>query len=274
MLLLKKSHSNFNVLLFFAYFSFNSIVNSQEPIIIKSDFRSRPPEIIINNGLPTGPIIKLVEVLFHQQKVDIQWRKAPWARSLKDAEFGKTDLLVRHSMNPQREQYLLPILLGYETRNVHYVILDEHTEKFNLLKEIKGLSIGALRYSFYSESAKEILANNSITLVNELSQLIKMVNKNRIDIILAYDEHWEVISKDYKGKLVELSHFKEEFINGRYLSISKKSFAKQYYTQLNCRIFKMRKNGDLSAIFTQYGVKPYIQLFETEESIEQSASCF
>ena len=270
---MKKSQPNFNILLTITYFSIFSIVSAQESIIIKSDFRSRPPEIIIKNGLPTGPIIKLVEILFHQQKLDIQWREAPWARSLKDAEVGKTDLLVRHSMNPQREQYLLPILLGYETRNVHYVVSHKFADKINQLKEMKGLRIGALRYSFYSENANKIILNNTLILVTDLKQLIEMLKRNRIDIILTYDEHWAFISHNHKGKLVELNKFKEKFINGRYLSISKKSFAKQYYTQLNCHIYQMRKNGGLSAIFTEYGVKPYIQLFETAESIDQSASC-
>ena len=79
-------------------------VGAQE--VLRVDFRERPPEMRAVDGLPSGPLISVLETAAHRVGVDLQWREAPFLRSLDDLRSGRVDLVPRVLLTQQRREYI------------------------------------------------------------------------------------------------------------------------------------------------------------------------
>lgn len=96
-------------------------VGAQE--VLRVDFRERPPEMRTVDGLPSGPLISVLETAAHRVGVDLQWREAPFLRSLDDLRSGRIDLVPRVLLTQQRREYIhfLPSI-GNQQLNVRFVV--------------------------------------------------------------------------------------------------------------------------------------------------------
>ena len=92
---------------------------------VQVDVRHRPPEIVFTQNKPTGPVISIIDKLLVAIKAQPLWLNVPWPRTLMRAKNGQVDIIPRHSMTPEREKYLLPLLIGYEKRTLYYLFVPQ-----------------------------------------------------------------------------------------------------------------------------------------------------
>jgi len=244
------------------------------------DIRHRPPEMSIVEKSYSGPIIDIIDLLLEDANLEAQWLSVPWARTLLRAKLGQVDIVPRHSMTPERAGYLLPMLLGYEQRNVHYLLSPniKNIEQFQSPKQFGGLIFGLLRGSYYGPYIKSIDSKLSTVFTNDIDQLMSLLLSGRIDIMPIQNLSWaevsyEKVKHQHAEKKYQIAAFKESFISGKYLSIPKSSPLAARYHQLNCKLFKLRNAGTIDSIYQEYLIPTYIQILDNQESLEQLDSC-
>jgi polar amino acid transport system substrate-binding protein len=183
-------------------------------------------------------------------------------------------------MTPDREKYLLPMLLGYEQRNVHYLLSPtiKNIEQYQSPTQFGSLIFGLLRGSYYGPYIKNIDTKVSTVFTNDIDQLMSLLLSGRIDIMPIQNLKWAEVAFDkvkhqHPDKNYQVAGFKESFFSVKYLSIPKSSPLTGKYHQLNCKLFKMRDAGTIDNLYQQYLIPPYIQFFDNNESLQQLDSC-
>jgi len=242
------------------------------------DVRNRSPEIVVEDGKISGPVIDVINHLAEIENLHVVYREVPWPRSLMDAKRGKVDLLPRHSMNADREHYLAPILLGFENRVVNYLLSPKLEKQVVEFSDLRHLVIGMLRGSFYGKELEQLNNDATIVYTNSIEQLLRMLSTGRVDVVPIQNLTW---AEDAYQRLNETSNiekyviadYQEEFLSGKYLSIPKRSHFYRRYHDINCTVFKMRKNKILDSKYIKHGVMPFNQYFDHPQSVKQQLSC-
>ena len=107
-----------------------------------------PPELSFVDNTCVGVIPELVNDLINELGHEVVWVKVPWIRSIKLAEEGKVDLIVRHSLTPERTMFLNGIPYGYDARVLSFYKSPKLTAKITSYADIEKHRIGALRGNF------------------------------------------------------------------------------------------------------------------------------
>lgn len=246
----------------------------------KIDLRHRPPEISITEKKISGPIIDIMDELLTSINITPFWMNVPWPRTLLRAKNGEVDIVLRHSMTPDREEYLLPMLIGYEQRVVYYLLGPhiKNVKQYQQIEQLDKLTFGLLRRSYYGPHIENITSKKKTTFTNNIDQLMEMLLTKRIDVMPIQNLTWAEISyakiKDrYNNAQYQIAEVNESFLSGKYISIPKLSKLNDKYHKLNCLLYQWRSSGKIDAIYQQYKITPYIQLFNTIESHRQAMSC-
>lgn len=224
--------------------------------IFKVHCRERPPEMDFELGQCVGVIPEFVNLVLGNIGHQAKWIKVPWVRSLKEAEYGRVDLLVRHSMTRERAKFLFAIPYGYEKREIFYVISPKKRFKIRSLEDLYGLKLGFLRGSYYS---KEFSYNSDLDKESFSSheQLIRMLNAGRIDAAPTSQSHNQLEYLSIPG--VRRSNYTEKVYNMRYISIPKKSPMSKYHSELEREVNKVIITEEFTRLFEDRGVSPPIQ---------------
>lgn len=249
-----------------------------EPVQI--DIRHRPPEMSIVDKKYYGPLIDIINLLLIDADLEPQWLEVPWPRTLLRAKLGQVDIIPRHSMTPERQEYLLPMLLGYEQRSIHYLLSPDiiDIELYQSPKQFGNLIFGLLRGSYYGPYIENINTKVSTVFTHDIKQLMSLLLSGRIDVMPIQDLNWaesayQKVKHKHVGKHYKIAEFKESFISAKYISIPKNSPLSVKYHQLNCQLFKLRNAGTIDSLYQEHGIPPYIQIFDNKESQQQLASC-
>lgn len=226
-------------------------------------YREREPEMTISEDFYGGPIAEIVETALKKMGHRVEWKDIPWVRSLSEAKVGTVDILPGHSMNQQRARYLNPILLGYEEREVYFYISPTLDIDITSYKDLNKYKIAVMREVFYFDRFNSDNTLNKID-VTSYDQITTMLKNGRVDLAIVMRGRGLFEVEKIEG--LKRASYVESFLNGRYLSIPKESSMVNNYEPLSAVIYKMRKDREIDRIFSKYGLTPYIQLFNTEES--------
>ena len=243
------------------------------------DLRHRPPEMIITDNKFSGPIVVIIDQLLSSIDVVPLWIDVPWPRTLRRAKSGKVDIVPRHSITSDRENFLLPMLLGYEDGTVYY-LLGPHinkAEQYHELEQLNKLNFGLLRDSYYGPHV-DSFTSKTTTFANDIDQLMGMLLAKRIDVMPVKNLVWAErsyakIKNKYNNLQYHLAEVNESFYHGKYISIPKQSKLRDKYHQLNCLLYQWRKSGKIDEIYMQHQALPYIQTFDDAGSKKQAMSC-
>ncbi|WP_159737228.1 substrate-binding periplasmic protein [Vibrio atypicus] len=222
--------------------------------------RDRAPDLIPTaDGGCDGPVAEMIEKAMTQIGHDVDWKVVPWARTINVAETGGVDIIPRHSMNSEREAFLNPILYGYQTRDVYFVISPKSNIQIASADDLLQHRIGALRGSYYSKTFND---NDKIKkkLYNHTDQIIQALEMGRIEVAIASSAHGidELMAINGTKK----AQFVDTFYNGRFISVPKRSPMHRHAEALNKTIQEMRSKGEIDAIYKKYNLTPIIQKAE------------
>jgi polar amino acid transport system substrate-binding protein len=219
--------------------------------------RDRSPELIPTQLGCIGPVAEIVEIALMRNKHKINWTTENWDNTIILAETGGVDMVIRHSMNKERDVFLDEVAYGYQVRKVDYYISPKVSKSITAKADLNGLKIGALGGSFYSKDFEE---NTEISKVfyKSTSELVTALTEGIVDVVVTSSAHDLDRFKIILG--ARAADYFETFYNGRYLSIPKSSKRSKYFTKFEETIQKMVKDGEVDRIFNKYSLEPPTQL--------------
>jgi polar amino acid transport system substrate-binding protein len=211
--------------------------------------RNYPPELYFENHTCVGAVPELVNDIFSELGHNIIWVKAPWLRSLKDAKEGRVDLLIRHSMTPERTQFLKPIKYSHRIRQLSFYKSPTLKLEINSYDDLQKVIVGAIRGVYYSPKFSE-LDTSRFMLLEQTEQLVSMLKLGRIDVAVSSGSHNKEL---FEKQFTEVT-FSESFINTLYISIPKTSPAMDHYDEIAKLMMEYRTSGKINQYFEKYGL--------------------
>ncbi|WP_153915746.1 substrate-binding periplasmic protein [Shewanella sp. TC10] len=219
--------------------------------------RNYPPELFFENGECKGVVPEMMTDIFIELGHQITWENVPWIRSIKEAESGKVDLLIRHSMTEARQVFLYPIAYGYYIRNLNFYKSPRLDLDITSYKELDNYRVGAIRGNFYSPTFSTF-ESRELTLVGKTQQLVGMLERNRIDVAVTSASHNVEL---FEGKFEKIT-LVDTFENPMYISIPKKSKAVKLYSDVARLIKEYGDTGKINQYFERYGLEVPEQIIE------------
>ena len=219
--------------------------------------RNYPPELFFDGSKCLGVLPDLMSDIFSELGHNIKWIDVPWVRSIREAKKGNVDLLIRHSMTPERKSILKPITYGYDTRHLSFYKSPEFTRDIKSYEDLENVNIGAIRGVFYSPKFS-VLKTSELTLVGKTAQLLAMLERGRIDVVVTSASHNEELFETR----FEKATFVDTFVNPVYISIPLNSTAIRIYDDVAGLMLEYRKSGKIDLYFERYDMQPPQQVFE------------
>ena len=224
------------------------------------DFRERTPEMRVVDGLPSGPLVSVLETAAQRVGVELHWRQAPFLRSLDDLRTGRIDLVPRVLMTEARRAYIhyLPSI-GNQQLNVRFVVPPGEEARLSRYEDLYDLSLGVKRGTAYFEpfDSDDLLDR---AYVSDDAQLAAMFRAGRLDTIAVLDaapmeEQFQAMNfRDYS-----YAHYTHQQVLGNHFGASLRRYHSdrgELYDRLGAELQRMREEGEVALIYHRYGVLP------------------
>lgn len=225
--------------------------------VLLADYRERPPEMHAAGGEPVGPLIELLDSAALRAGARIQWRNAPFVRSLEDLKAGRIDLLPRLIRTPERTAFVhfLPSL-GSQQRNIRFIV--RPGQQLRSYADLAGRTIGIKRGTVYF-SAFDSDSSLSKRAATDDYLLAAMFRAQRLDTLIVLDP------PAIEAQFAQLGFSQYQYAEYQY----EQSFANQYgasrlryegsrrtlYERLAAVLRQMRDSGEVARIYQRYGVE-------------------
>ncbi|MBF8160406.1 substrate-binding periplasmic protein [Ectopseudomonas hydrolytica] len=233
-------------------------VGAQE--VLRVDFRERPPEMRAVDGIPSGPLISVLETAAQRIGVRLHWRQAPFLRSLDDLRSGRVDLVPRVLLTDQRREYIhfLPSI-GNQQLNIRFVVHPGREAGLKRYEDLHRLSVGVKRGTVYFEpfDSDERLAR---VYASDDAQLAAMFRAGRLDTIAVLDMMpMEAQFTALGFEDFSYAHYAHRQVLGNHFGASLKRYRsdrRELYDRLAGELERMRDEGEVALIYRRYGVLP------------------
>lgn len=228
--------------------------------VLRVDFRERPPEMRAVDGLPSGPLISVLETAAQRLGVRLRWRQAPFLRSLDDLRSGRIDLVPRVLLTEQRRAYIhyLPSI-GSQRLSIRFIVPPGREAGLAEYADLYGLSMGVKRGTAYFEPfdsdgrLRRVFASDD-------AQLAAMFRAGRLDALAILDpaaieaQFAAMNLRDYS-----YAHYVHEQTLGNHFGASLRRYRsdrRDLYDRLAGELERMREAGEIALIYHRYGVAP------------------
>ena len=235
-------------------------VGHAEPIL-RADYRERPPEMQALDNQPSGPLISILDTAATRIGSRIEWRYAPFVRSLEDLKSGRVDLVPRVLFTDERKAYVhfLPAI-GTQRKSIRFIVRPGREASLHRYADLRGeWVIGAKRGTAYFEPfdgdglISKVLATDDYVLAG-------MFRAGRLDALAVLDS--EAIEAQFRKigfSDYSYADYQYEQSIGNYYGASLLLYqgAKQViYDRLASELRRMRESGEIVSIYRRYGVAP------------------
>lgn len=227
--------------------------------ILHADIRHRPPEMIIDeNGQPfSGPLYDILEESAGEIGYKIRWRKAHFARSLKDLQHGGVDIVPRTIMTEERKayiEYLGPI--GYQQKDICFLVRKGSEDLLNVYDDLRNVRVGVKRKTaYFSKFDRDTTIQK--TESNDDDNMAKMFAMQRFDTMIVLDKLSLEEALKANG-ITDYSYANYVYTQkiGNYFGMSKLSPQIDIYGQLNITFSNMLTAGRIRDIYKKYNLQP------------------
>ncbi|MFI8610225.1 substrate-binding periplasmic protein [Pseudomonas sp. NPDC077649] len=226
--------------------------------VLRVDFRERPPEMRAVDGLPSGPLISVLETAAQRLGVRLHWRQAPFLRSLDDLRSGRVDLVPRVLLTEQRRAYIhyLPSI-GSQRLNVRFIVRPGREAELARYADLYQQNLGVKRGTAYFEpfDSDDRLGR---VYASDDAQLAAMFRAGRLDALAILDPAAiEAQFAAMKFRDYSYAQYAHEQLLGNHFGASLKRYHSDHralYERLGEELQRMREQGEVSLIYHRYGV--------------------
>lgn len=232
-----------------------------EEKILRASFRSRPPEMFIDEKTKkfTGPLKDILDEAADKIGYQVSWSEVPFARSIVyELENGNgSDIVPRVQYTEERAQameFLGPI--GYQQKDIVFLVKKGKEESINTYEDLRKMSVGVKRGSYFFE---KFYTDKQIRKIEGLDDknMVMMFDVGRFDTMIVLDkEALELELKRHQISDYSFANYKYTQKIGNYYAISKKSKLIHLAPQLHNALMEMLTGGRIHAIYTQYNLLP------------------
>jgi len=230
-----------------------------EPVL-RADYRERPPEMQLQDGQRRGPLISVLDTAAQRLGLRIEWRYAPFVRSLEDLKSGRIDLVPRVLFTQARTAYVhyLPAI-GTQRKSIRFIVKPGQESALRRYADLRGRVIGAKRGTAYFEPFDSDDRLNK-SLVTDDYLLAGMFRAGRLDALAVLDA--EAIEAQFRRigfSDYGYADYQYEQSIGNYFGASLRLYRgekKALYDRLAQELRRMRDSGEIASIYNRYGVVP------------------
>lgn len=224
--------------------------------LIMADFRHRPPEMNIENGVLTGPLKDILDEAASKIGYQVIWRQIPFARSLQMLRKGQTDIVPRTIRTTEREayiNYLGPI--AHQVKDIVFVVKKGKEGSVKQYQDLKGLKIGVKRKTAYFAQFDQDAELKKEELLDD-DNMVRMFENGRFDVMAVLDqEALKVAMAKYQITNFSYADYQYNQVIGNYYGMSKTSKMAVLYHDLNQALKEMIEKGRINDIYMQYGLE-------------------
>jgi ABC-type amino acid transport substrate-binding protein len=216
-----------------------------------------------SNNILTGLDIEIIRHIFSSAGYTVEYKKVPWARSLKWIEEGKIHIGASAMRTPERESYAYFSAPYYKETYMLFVRKGE-SSKYPLksLPDIIGSSfrLGVMRNSLYGDEFDRLMKNP------EFSRHVEAVTTDE-------QNHRKLLAKRFDGFIQEYSRMSTDgrisgifekvepllVIEENYLHVmfSKQSTTPEIVHLFNAGLEKIQGDGTYQKIFKKYNLDKF-----------------
>ncbi|WP_277373421.1 ABC transporter substrate-binding protein [Pseudomonas sp. AA-38] len=228
--------------------------------VLRVDFRERTPEMRVVDGMPSGPLISVLETAAQRVGVELHWRQAPFLRSLEDLRSGRIDLVPRVLVTEQRRAYVhyLPSI-GNQPLHIRFVVRPGQEARLSGYEDLYELALGVKRGTAYFEPFDSDDQLGRIYASDD-TQLAAMFRAGRLDAIAVLDR----IPMEAQFEALEFhdysyAHYAHRQVLGNHFGASLKRYRsdrRELYDRLSAELEHMREQGEVALIYRRHGVAP------------------
>jgi polar amino acid transport system substrate-binding protein len=246
----------FSVTLFFSYHTANA-----DTVSILSD------EWYPMNGNPTsfqpGYMIEIAQVILAKHGHLLDYRLAPWKRSLLEVRQGNADCIVG-AYKSDAPDFIYPQLAWGRAEFGFYVPTSSNWI-YKGIHTLDDLNLGVISGYTYSPELDRYIArhliNSNVQVIsgeNALEKNIRKLLARRLDAIVAFKPvmNNELLKLGFQQKVKAAGTV--EYSQLMYIACSPRKVSSHYYSKLfSVGIAELRKTGELESILKKYGLKDW-----------------
>lgn len=233
---------------------------SHAELLLRADYRERPPEMQALDGEPHGPLIAILDTAARRIDARIEWRYAPFVRSLEDLKSGRIDLVPRVLFTDERKAYVhfLPAI-GTQRKSILFIVKPGHEASLRSYADLREGVIGVKRGTAYFDAfdgdglISKVLATDDHLLAG-------MFRAGRLDALAVLDR--EAIEAQFHRigfSEYRYADYRYEQTIGNYYGASLRLYQGQkqaVYDRLAHELRRMRDDGEIALIYNRYGIAP------------------
>ena len=233
---------------------------SHAELLLRADYRERPPEMQALDNEPNGPLIAILDTAAKRIDARIEWRYAPFVRSLEDLKSGRIDLLPRVLFTDERKAYVyyLPAI-GIQRKSIRFIVKPGREASLRSYADLREGVIGAKRgTAYFDEFDGDGLISKVLATDDHL--LARMFRAGRLDAVAVLDR--EAIEAQFRKigfSDYRYADYRYDQSIGNYYGASLRLYRGQkqaIYDRLAHELRRMRESGEIAAIYRRYGVAP------------------
>ncbi len=225
--------------------------------VMSADFRHRPPEMVVDGNLFSGPLKHVIEEALNRMGISIQWTLTPFANSLVRLQEGYVDIVPRAIKTKERESsthFLGP--LGYFEKDIFFLVRKDQENSIRQYSDLKRYRIGLKKGTHYFDEFQD---DRTITKIESTDDdnMSHMFIKGRFDAMIILDPHPIVEALHQRGFTnFAFAKYRHKNRLDVYYALSKKSRLAHLAPQINGVLQEMLKNGEIDEIFKLYNMVP------------------
>ncbi|MBC3872980.1 substrate-binding periplasmic protein [Undibacterium flavidum] len=225
--------------------------------ILLADARPRPPEIVADDrtGLITGPIVVILNEAAASLGYQVQWRIAPFPRTLEDMKNGITDLVPGVFKSDERAmfmEFLGPI--GVESHPVLFLTRAGQEQQIKAYDDLKKMKIGVKRGTLYFPQFDLDKTMHRVGAHDD-HNMVKMLIAGRFDVMIVNDKEAALAAlTPAENARVAWSEYQASRSLARYYGMSKFSRHKLLAPALSNSLRDMVKRGRVAEIYRDFGL--------------------
>lgn len=229
--------------------------------VLKIDFRHRPPEMVVDkNGEISGPLKDIFDEIGARTGYTVEWRVAPFNRSLAELKTGDVDVVPRVLRNEEREGFIYFLnAIGYQKKDITFLVKKGEEGKIKSYTDLSKVKIGVKRGTVYFDQFDHDKNLKKMVATDDLN-LARMFMADRFDTMIVLDKK-AIETELSKDNFKNFSYADYVYPNmiGNYFGMSKKSPHFNNRQLFDSAIADMASEGVIDKIYMKYNTKPPLQ---------------
>lgn len=213
---------------------------------------SAPPSIWVKteDGKLSGPVIELVEEIFHRFGVAVIAENLPWAQAVDHMKTGDLDMIPVIFFTEERTRFMA-FSIPYVQVSTAVFAPSGKAFPFNSIDDLEGRSGVVMKGDSISREFELAEPRLTLTRVDRYDRILDMLKAGSADYAVAARFSFIIHAKRLGLENIYEPLEKPVAARDLYFAVSKRSKYLNFLPAINQRILEMKQSGRMGAIINQ-----------------------